>query len=131
MTKFHRLFFYSSISLSCAPLQLVHLDIWDLTPIVSNNGLHYYVFFIDDFTRFSWIYFLHTNDKVTKMFPLFKAQVENLLNTIIKAIRTDDDTEYNMLNTLFSQINHQATCPYTSQQNNISEKNIDMSLNSL
>jgi replication initiation and membrane attachment protein DnaB len=88
-------------------------------------------FFIDDFTRFSWIYFLHTNDKVAKMFPLFKAQVENLLNTIIKAIRTDDDIEYNMLNTLFSQINHQATCPYTSQQNNISEKNIDMSLNSL
>jgi hypothetical protein len=82
----------------------------------------YYVIFIDEFTRYSWIYFLKTKEELTNVFTLFKSQVENLLNTNIKILHSDGGTEYKPLTKRFSQIIHQITCSYTPQQNRISER---------
>jgi hypothetical protein len=51
--------------------------------------------------------------KVCDIFSLFKSQVENLLNTTIKTLRTDVETEYKPITTKFSHLVHQSTCPYT------------------
>jgi GAG-pre-integrase domain len=122
MIKSHKLPFTFNTIFSCAPLEIVHSDLWGRSPVMFHNGFHYYIIFIDDFTRFSWIYFLKTKDKVTNVFTLFKSQVKNLLNTTIKVLRTDGGTEYKPLTKKFSQIIHQITCPYTPQQNGISER---------
>jgi GAG-pre-integrase domain len=122
MAKSHKLPFNSNDILSCAPLELVHSDLWGPSPVMPHNGFRYYIIFIDDFTRFSWIYFLKIKDEVINVFTLFKAQVENLPNTTIKVLRTDGGTEYKPLAKHFPQIVHQIACPYTPQQNGVSER---------
>ncbi|KAJ4760135.1 hypothetical protein LUZ62_070510 [Rhynchospora pubera] len=122
MAKSHRLPFVSSSSFSSFPLELVHSDVWGPSPIVSNNGFRYYVIFIDDFSRFTWIYFLKNKSDVLHVFQRFKAQVENLFETTIKTLRTDGGTEYKPIANVFPQIIHQTSCPYTPQQNGVSER---------
>jgi hypothetical protein len=72
--------FNPSFSSSSAPLDLIHSDLWGPSPIVSQKGMKYYVIFIDDYSRFTWIYFLKNKSDTVVAFTTFKAQVENLLN---------------------------------------------------
>lgn len=120
--KAHKLPFSLSSSISSHPLELVHSDVWGPAPVVSHNGFRYFVIFVDDFTRYVWIYFLHTKDEVVRVFSSFKSQVENLLSHSIKTLRTDGGSEYFQISGLFPSIVHQKTCPYTPQQNGVSER---------
>ncbi|KAJ4777852.1 polyprotein [Rhynchospora pubera] len=120
--KAHILPFSPSSSVSSFPLQIVHSDVWGPSPIVSSNGYRYYITFVDDFSRFTWIYFMKQKSEVSHIFSLFKAQVENLLNTTIKILRSDGGTEYKPITKFFPQIIHQTTCPYTPQQNGSAER---------
>jgi hypothetical protein len=63
-----------------------------------------------------------SKDEVIHVFTSFKLQVENLLQQSIKILRTDRDTEYKPITHLFPSIIHQTTCPYTPQQNGVSER---------
>lgn len=122
MAKSNHLPFASSLSTSSFPLELVHSDVWGPSPIESFNGYRYYVLFVDDYSKFTWIYFMSHKSEVPKIFALFKSQIENLLNSTIKTLRTDGGTEYKPIHTQFPQIQHQTTCPYTPQQNGVSER---------
>jgi hypothetical protein len=64
---------------------------------------------------------LRTKDELSQVFSLFKQHVENLLNHTIKVLRIDGGTEYKSLSRLFPQITYQISCPYTPQQNGLSE----------
>jgi hypothetical protein len=97
MEKSHKLPFISSTSVSSSPLELMHSDLWCPSPIISRNDFRYYVIFVDDFIKFSWIYFLTTKDELSRVFISFKSQVKNLLNTTIKTLRTDGGTEFKPL----------------------------------
>jgi Reverse transcriptase (RNA-dependent DNA polymerase) len=56
------------------------------------------------------------------VFSAFKAQVENLLQSNIKILRTDGGTEYKPISRLFPTIVHRQRSPYTPQQNGTSER---------
>jgi hypothetical protein len=62
--------------------------------VASLNGYLYYVLFIDDHSRKTWIYFLKNKDGVLAKFQEFKAQVENLTRRKIKFLRSDNGGEY-------------------------------------
>lgn len=65
---------------------------------------------------------MKNKSEVPYLFSCFKNQVENLLSTKIKILRTDDGTEYLPITKQFSQIIHQTTCPYTPEQNGLAER---------
>jgi hypothetical protein len=50
----------------------------------------YYVSFIDEFSRNTWIYFLRNKSKVFDRFKEFKALVENQTEKRIKVLRMDN-----------------------------------------
>jgi hypothetical protein len=50
----------------------------------------YYVLFIDEFSRKTWLYFFKKESEVFHMFKEFKALVENQTKKKIKVLRTDN-----------------------------------------
>ena len=58
-------------------LELVHNDVFGLVKVPSLGKFVYYVSFIDDFSRNTWIYFLKKKSEVFDKFKEFKALVKN------------------------------------------------------
>jgi hypothetical protein len=74
-------------------LHLVHSDVFGAMSVPSLGKYMYYVSFIDDFSRNTWIYFLKKKSEVFDRFKEFKALVENQTEKIIKVLRTDNGRE--------------------------------------
>jgi histone deacetylase 1/2 len=105
------------------PLELIDSDVWG-PAIASSGGFKYYVSFIDDYSRFCWIYLLKHKSDVERVFYAFQAHVELLLNTKIKAVQSDWGGEYHKLHQYFQRtgVSHRVSCPHTSQQNGVAER---------
>ena len=107
-------------------LELVHSDLCGHMSIASFNGAVYFMSFIDDNSRKSWIYFLKTKREALEKFKIFKALVENESGLRLRALRTDNGGEY--MSHAFQDylqsngIRHELTAPYTPQQNGIAER---------
>lgn len=86
--------FKSSETVSTRPLELLHSDVCGPTPIPSVYGFIYYVLFVDDFSKFAWLFPLKSKAAVLDTFQLFKLQVENLLSFKIKTFLSDGGGEY-------------------------------------
>ena len=73
-----------------------------------------------------WIFLLKQKSEVAGVFWKFKARVENESACLIQTIRSDNDKEYTLetFNRFCeeAEIEHQLTTPYTSQQNDVSER---------
>ena len=59
------------------PLKLVHSDLCGKMNVQSESTAEYFLFFIDDRTRYVWVYILHCKDQVFEKFREWKAMVEN------------------------------------------------------
>jgi hypothetical protein len=68
-------------------LDLVHIDVWGPTQVSSLGGSRYYVTFIDDATRKTWVYFIRQKSDVFDTFKKWKALVENETGKSLKCIR--------------------------------------------
>jgi hypothetical protein len=82
------------------------------------------VSFIDDFSRFTWIYTICFKSDVHRVFLEFQCHDERLLNIKILCIESDWGGEYQCLNTYLKSISvqHWVSCPHTHQQNRIAER---------
>ncbi|KAK9690672.1 hypothetical protein RND81_09G145600 [Saponaria officinalis] len=75
-------------------LELIHTDICGPFPTASWNGRRYFISFIDDYSRFGYLYLIHEKSESLDMFKAFKAEVELQLNKRIKVVRSDRGGEY-------------------------------------
>jgi len=125
LAKSKQLPFPSSSRVSTAPLQLIHTDVW-FSPVVSLSGFRYYVIFIDDYSRYSWLYPLFIKSDVYVTFLKFKSLVENQFSCRIKQLQSDGGGEFlSKQFTSFLETNgifHRISCPYTAQQNGLAER---------
>ena len=105
------------------PLELIHSDVWG-PAVASSGGYKYYVSFIDDYSRFTWIYLFKHKSDVEQVFYAFQAHVERLLDGKIKAVQSGWGGEYHRLHRYFQRtgISHRVSCPHTSQQNGVAER---------
>jgi GAG-pre-integrase domain len=69
--KSTKLLFNISSCKSEKPFDLIHLDVWGTTPIVSFNEYKYFVLFIDDFSKTIWLYLLKNKSEVFNQFKDF------------------------------------------------------------
>lgn len=112
--------------LSPGPLHLIHSDKWGPSPELSHGGFRYYLIFVKDFSRFTWIYPLVQKYEAIDYFRIFRLAVEKQFGTNIKYLQTDGGKEY--INNFFadilinSEITHRITCPYTFARNGKAER---------
>ena len=77
-------------------LNIVHSDVCGPMSSSSLSGYVYYVSFIDDFSRKTWIYFLKGKNEVFSKFKEYKALAENQTEMKIKTLRSDNDREFTL-----------------------------------
>ena len=76
------------------PLQLIHSDICGPMNVRTRSGALYFITFIDDFTRFCYVYLISYKSEALECFKRYLNEVENQLDKSIKALRTDRGREY-------------------------------------
>ncbi|GKA15820.1 putative ribonuclease H-like domain-containing protein [Tanacetum coccineum] len=81
----------NSISL---PLHLLHMDLFGPTFVKSLMKKMYCLVVTDDFSRFTWVFFLATKDETSGILKSFITRIENLVNHKVKVIRCDNGTEF-------------------------------------
>ncbi|GJV60935.1 retrotransposon protein, putative, ty1-copia subclass [Tanacetum coccineum] len=107
-------------------LGLIHTDVCGPFRTVSREGASYFITFIDDFSRYGFVYMMKHKREVFETFNVFQNEVENQLGKKIKAIRSDRGGEYlshEFVNHMKScSIVSQLTSPYTPQHNGVSKR---------
>jgi hypothetical protein len=105
---------YSTSQTVCTrPFDLIHSDVWDPAPFVLKGGHHYYVIFIDDFSRFTWIYFLEIRAQVLTAYQAFSTMVRTQYDSSIRVFHADSTGEY-LSHSLCHFLSKQDTLPQYS-----------------
>ena len=76
------------------PLELVHSDVCGPMKTITEGGNRYFLTFIDDYSRMTWVYFLRQKSDVFTVFKKFQAMVERQSDLKIKKLRPDRGGEY-------------------------------------
>ena len=114
---------HSSRAESC--FDLIHSDVWGITLVISHAKYKYFVTFIDDYNKYTWIYFLRSKSEVFSVFQKFVAYVETQFSSRIKVLRSDSGGDY-MSHEFHDFLQNkgivsQCSRPYTPQQNGVAE----------
>lgn len=104
-------------------LELIHADICGPIKPESNSKRRYFITFIDDYSRKTWVFFLSEKFAALETFKKFKIDVEAESGNTIKCLRTDRGGEFTSseFNEFCSSngIKRQLTAAYTPQQNGV------------
>jgi histone deacetylase 1/2 len=123
LAKSHQLPYPISSSVSTAPLEQVFSDVWGPAPLSVGNH-SYYVSFIDDFSKFTWIYLLKKRSDMYQAFLNFQQYVERKFDRKNVTMQTVWGGEYEKLNGFFQKvgITHHVSCPHAHQQNGSADR---------
>ena len=64
LAKSHRVSFPSNLNKSSVPFMIVHSDVWGPSPNPTLGGSRWFVTFIDDCTRMTWVYLMKSKGEV-------------------------------------------------------------------
>ena len=74
--------------------ELLHMDLFGPTTYTSNGGNKYRFVIVDDFTRYTWVFFLIDKSDVFATFKIFIKRIRNEFETTIKKVRSDNESEF-------------------------------------
>ncbi|KAL4558972.1 hypothetical protein LXL04_031098 [Taraxacum kok-saghyz] len=77
-----------------APLELLHIDLCGPSSIESLAGNKYILVIVDDFSRFTGVYFLKKKSQTTQEMIDFIKYAETKLRKLVRSIRSDNGTEF-------------------------------------
>ena len=124
--KLHRSPFPAGSTRAEEPLQLVHTDLCGKMNSKSLGDAEYFLTFIDDYSRYIWVYFLKSKDEVFSRFLKWKAIVERGSGHQLKTLRSDNGGEFTssqFTKYLVSEgVRHELTVPKSPQRNGVAER---------
>nr|GEX07583.1 putative ribonuclease H-like domain-containing protein [Tanacetum cinerariifolium] len=82
------------VSFVSQPQQRLHMDLFRPTFIKSLNKKSYCLVVTDDYSRFSWVFFLSTKDETSLILKTFITGIKNQLSLRVKIIRSDNEIEF-------------------------------------
>jgi hypothetical protein len=83
MAKNHRVVFPLSNKKPVYPFSLVHTYIWGPSSQSTHNGRKWFISFVDDCTRVTWVYLLKHKSDMNDVFRSFYQMIETQFNTCI------------------------------------------------
>jgi transposase InsO family protein len=102
------------------------MDLFGLVSYLSIEGNKYGLVIVDDYSRFTWVFFLFDKCQVRDKLKIFVRRAQKEFSLPIKKIRSDNETEFK--NTQVEEflneegIKHEFSTPYTPQQNGVVER---------
>ncbi|KAA0059998.1 putative polyprotein [Cucumis melo var. makuwa] len=97
-----------------------------LSRVTTSSGKRWFVTFIDDHTRLTWVYLITDKSEVPSIFQNFYHTIKTQFHTKIAILRSDNGREFqnhNLSEFLASKgIVHQTSCAYTPQQNGVAKR---------
>jgi transposase InsO family protein len=97
--------------------ELLHMDLFGLTQYTSIGGNKYDFVIVDDYTRYTWVFFIVDKSDVFATLKSFVKGIDNEFETTIKRVRSDNGSEFK--NTRIDElcddfkISHQFSAKYT------------------
>jgi transposase InsO family protein len=107
------------------PRELLHMDIVDPSRVRSMGGKWYVLVIVDDYSRYSWVFFLESKDEVFDHFRSLTLRFNTEHSNYLKAIHSDNGTEFR--NASFDHfclehgVDQQFSAPRVPQQNGVME----------
>jgi transposase InsO family protein len=117
---------YKSQMSTHRPLELLHMDLFGPTSFMRIGGNSYCLVIMDDYSRFTWVYFLRDKSNVFETFKSFAILAQNQFDFDINKVRSDNGSEFK--NARIDEycdnkgIKHEFSYKYTSKQNGIVER---------
>jgi transposase InsO family protein len=108
-----------SIMTTTQPLELIHMDLFGSVAYLSLGGNKYGLVIVDDYSRFTWVFFLYDKCQVQEKVKIFIGRAQKEFSLPIKKVRSDNRTEFK--NTQVEKfldeegIKHEFSIPYTPQ----------------
>ncbi|KAJ9541354.1 hypothetical protein OSB04_027860 [Centaurea solstitialis] len=88
-----------------SPLQLLHMDLFGPVNVQSIAGKKYTLVIVDEYSRYTWVFFLRSKSDAPEEIILFVRKMEKLNNLSVRSIRSDHGTDFkhSTLETFFDQ----------------------------
>jgi transposase InsO family protein len=108
------------------PLDLIHMDLFGPATYKSLGGNLYCLVIVDDFSRYTWTFFLEDKGKTFQIFKKFATRAQNEFGSSMVKIRSDNGSEFR--NTKVEEycdgegIKNEFSSTYTPQQNGVVER---------
>ena len=101
-TKLHRVHLSPRINKGAfAPFELVNYDVWGPCPILSPTRFRYFVTFVDDFSRVTWLYLMKSRyEFFFSHFSALCVEIQTQFHVSVQTLRSENAKEY--LSKLFS-----------------------------
>ena len=108
------------------PLELIHMDLFGPVNIQSLSKKRFCLVMVDDFSKYTWVLFLHSKDEAPHLIIDHIKKIELEAKLPVRKIRTDNGTEFRnaVLNDFCTErgISRQYSAPRTPQQNGVVER---------
>nr|GEX18822.1 hypothetical protein [Tanacetum cinerariifolium] len=75
-------------------LYLLHMDLYGLMRVESINGKLYVLAIVNDYSRYTWVFFLHSKDEAFEVIISFIKKTQVNLQLQVQRVRTDNGTEF-------------------------------------
>jgi hypothetical protein len=117
---------HKNIMMTERPLELLHMDLFDLIAYISIGGSKYSLVIVDDYSRFTWVFFLQEKSQTQETLNKFLRRAQNEFELRIKKIRSDNGMKFknSQIEGFLEEegIKHEFSSPYTTQQNGVVER---------
>ncbi|GKC31700.1 putative ribonuclease H-like domain-containing protein [Tanacetum coccineum] len=108
------------------PLFMLHMDLFGLTFMSSLMHKKYFLVVTDDYSRFTWVFFLASKDETSEILKNFIKEIENLVDKKVKIFRSDNGTEFKnkVMDDFYREkgIKREYSVARTPQQNGVAER---------
>jgi transposase InsO family protein len=115
-----------NIMTTTRPLKMLHMDLFGPVAYISIGSNKYDLVIVDDYSRFTWVFFLQDKSETQEVLTKFLRRAQNEFDAKVKKIRSDNGTEFK--NTQVEDfldeegIKHEFLAHYTPQQNGVVER---------